>query len=476
MFINAKDFPRTHIETARVCIFGSGPAGMTLAHELAEAGIDVLLVEAGGEEVEDASQALYQGAVLGDEYFDLEYARLRYFGGTSGHWGGICRPLDPSDFQENPVAPGTGWPIASDALLPYLKPAAEVLEIPGIFNDQALGDTLRRTKFEYSPPVRFGEKYRPYADSSENLRVVLNTALTNLTSDAGRIQSATVQTMQGTRWTIEADYFVLCAGGIENSRLLLWINEQNDRKIIRNHDGIGRYWMEHFTMSVAEVIADADALGPDEEGQARFALSPAAQRENGVLNASFEVNPNAYTGTRALIADLLCIAPKLGQRLMGDKKLVCGARIMGYWEQAPTADNRVALGDEKDALGIPKVVLHWQRSGIDRKTIARSVQALAQAFADLDIGRVRLFDWVLDDNLPLPADGVIASWHHMGGTRMSADPATGVVDANLRVHDQDNLYIGGSSVFASGGFANPTLTIVQLSLRLADHLKKQLSV
>ncbi|WP_289042426.1 GMC family oxidoreductase [uncultured Aliiroseovarius sp.] len=474
MFIDATDFPQGHVEAARVCVIGSGPAGMTLALDLAKAGHDVLLVEAGGEEVEDASQALYQGTVVGDEYFDLEYARLRYFGGTSGHWGGICRPLDAADFQKNPAAPGTGWPITADALAPYLKPAADVLEIPGDFDDQALGDTLRRTEFEHSPPVRFGEKYLPPARESDTLRVVLNTALTNLTTDAGRIQSATVQTMQGAQWVIEAEYFILCAGGIENSRLLLWANEQNDRKIIRNHDLIGRYWMEHFTMSIAEVIADADALAPDEDGVARFALSHDFQRDNGILSASFEVNPTAYTGTRALIADLLCIAPKLGQRLMGDKKLVCGSRIIGHWEQAPDADNRVALGDEKDGLGIPRVVLHWQRTGIDRTTIARSVQGLAQAFADLDIGRVRLYDWVLDDSLPLPTEGTIASWHHMGGTRMSADAATGIVDADLKVHDQTNLYIGGSSVFPSCGFANPTLTIVQLSLRLADHLKGKL--
>ncbi|MCK8465077.1 GMC family oxidoreductase [Aliiroseovarius sp. S1339] len=476
MFINATDFPQGHIETARVCVFGSGPAGMTLAYDLAEAGVDVLLVEAGGEEVEDTSQALYQGTVVGDEYFDLEYARLRCFGGTSGHWGGICRPLDPFDFDENPGAPGTGWPIAADALAPYLNVAADILEIPAKFDDQALNDTLRRTDFEYSPPVRFGEKYLPYVEGHENLRVVLNTALTNLTSDADRIRSATVQTAQAGEWTIEADYFVLCAGGIENSRLLLWINDQNDQKIIKNHDIVGRYWIEHFTMTVAEVIADAEALGTDENDQAHFSLSHDFQKENGVLNASFEVNPSAYSGTKALIADLLCIAPKLGERLMGDKGLVCGSRVIGHWEQAPSPDNRVALGNEKDALGIPKVELHWQRTGIDRKTIARSVHALAQQFADLDIGRVRLFDWVQDDTLPLPADGVIASWHHMGGTRMSEDAQTGVVNANLKVHDQSNLYVAGSSVFPSGGMANPTLTIVQLSLRLADHLKGQMGV
>jgi choline dehydrogenase-like flavoprotein len=85
------------------------------------------------------------------------------------------------------------------------------------------------------------------------------------------------------------------------------------------------------------------------------------------------------------------------------------------------------------------------------------------------IGRVRLDPWVLGQG-SFPADDEVKGNHHMGGTRMHRDPARGVVDANCKVHGLSNLYVGGSSVFPSGGAANPTLTIVQLALRLADHL------
>lgn len=477
MFIDASKFPAGHVERARICIFGSGPAGMTLAQSLAKDEIDVLLVEAGGLEFEAESQALYEGTVIGDEYYDLDFARLRYFGGTSGHWAGYCRPLDAHDFEENPAVPHTGWPIGRDALDPYLKGAAEILEIPNDFDDRELSGNLDRTVFHVSPPVLFGEKYLDEAQTSETLRVVLNTAVINMTPQGGRVRSATVQTMRGEAWTIEADYFVLCTGGIENSRLLLWFNEQNDRKLIKNHDILGRYWMERPTVSVGEAIIKTEDDDIFDDGQAYFALSGAFQKVHGVLNAGFNLEPQAYKGRNELAADLFCLAPKLSQWVLGEERnLVCGARIEVQWEQAPDPENRVALGEEKDALGIPRVVLYWRKSALDRKTVAASTIALAEEFAKLDIGRIRLFDWIDDDNLPIPiaAGRWMAAFHHMGGTRMSTTPASGVIDTDLRVHDLDNLYVGGSSVFPSVGYANPTLTIVQLSLRLADHLRGRL--
>lgn len=102
MFVAADAFEDGHVERARTCVFGSGPAGLTLARTLAERGEDVLMIEAGGAEWEYESQELYQGQVVGDPYFLLEDCRLRVFGGTSGHWGGYCRPLDAHDHGRDP--------------------------------------------------------------------------------------------------------------------------------------------------------------------------------------------------------------------------------------------------------------------------------------------------------------------------------------------------------------------------------------
>jgi choline dehydrogenase-like flavoprotein len=147
-------------------------------------------------------------------------------------------------------------------------------------------------------------------------------------------------------------------------------------------------------------------------------------------------------------------------------------------EQAPNINSRVLLSDEEDRLGLKRVVLDWCLLPIDRRTIRKTVFAVAAYFARTGIGSVKLEDWLHDDEAPVPdvaTDPWLgAGWHHMGTTRMAAKPSEGVVDADARVHAIDNLYIAGSSVFATSGHANPTLTIVQLTLRLADHLAKKL--
>ncbi|MHA3980938.1 GMC oxidoreductase [Halovulum sp. GXIMD14794] len=492
MFLSATEFPDGHVERAQVCVIGSGPAGMTIAHSLAENGKNVLLLEAGGRDWDPDSQELYAGKVVGDPYFDLRDARLRMLGGTSGHWGGQCRPLDAHDFAIGAITPGADWPIGREALDPWLGPACELLEIPAEFPETELAPDLRRVTFHFSPPVRFGDKYYDYCERSQNLRVFLNSALVGLTPDEGpdgpRIRSAEIVSGQTggeatRRWSVEAETFVLCLGGIENSRLLLWANEQAGGSLVPNPDLIGRYWMEHFDGLVAEAVVSRNLVnqtGAEMESPAwrsqgselYFAMSEEFQRREGVLNATFLFLEQAYAGTKQLVADIMCVAPPIGRRLMGllERDLVCGARVQAMWEQAPDYDNRVALGTTTDPLGLPEVELHWRATETDRRTIETLTLGLAGRFAEADLGRMRPNDWIVRPERPMMLGSTPAHYHHMGGTRMSASPADGVVDSDLKVHGLGNLYVGGSSVFPSGGYVNPTLTIVQLALRLADHL------
>jgi choline dehydrogenase-like flavoprotein len=141
-------------------------------------------------------------------------------------------------------------------------------------------------------------------------------------------------------------------------------------------------------------------------------------------------------------------------------------------EQAPNRESRVRLNGTVDRLGVPMVDLDWRTSEQDRTSLRAHALSLAATLADAGVGRV-LFPAVPDE-VPW-IDGVGGGWHQMGTTRMSRDPSTGVVDGNCRVHGVPNLYVAGSSVFPSYGFANPTFTIIALSLRLADHLAERLS-
>jgi choline dehydrogenase-like flavoprotein len=142
-------------------------------------------------------------------------------------------------------------------------------------------------------------------------------------------------------------------------------------------------------------------------------------------------------------------------------------------EQAPNPDSRVLLVQERDALGMRRVALDWRLAEIDHRTVRTVAQAIALELGRLGVGRLELGPWILDEGQSWP-DDLTPSHHHLGTTRMAADPRHGVVDRDCRVFGSGNLYVAGSSVFVTGGFANPTVNLVALTLRLAEHLRGQL--
>jgi choline dehydrogenase-like flavoprotein len=139
-------------------------------------------------------------------------------------------------------------------------------------------------------------------------------------------------------------------------------------------------------------------------------------------------------------------------------------------EQAPNPNSRVTLGSEKDAMGMPRVVFNWQLTELDKHSMRTYYKVLGQEMGRSGVGRVQLRDWLLSDDRTWPSF-LSGGWHHMGTTRMHTDPKQGVVDANCRVHGIGNLYVAGAAVYPTAGSANPTLTLVALSLRLSDHIR-----
>lgn len=477
MRLDTNGFGTGHTERATVCVIGSGPAGMSLAQALVSDGIDVILIEAGGEGWDNMSQDLFEADVVGDEYFDLTTARLRMLGGSSGHWGGISRPIAQATYAEETSNGVPGWPISYADLAPYEAGTNDILEVPGDFQDDELGPGIWRQDFQQSPPVLFGDKYLDLIDTSPRLRVALNSALVDLESDGSRITAATVLSDESRPWRIEADYFALCAGGIENSRLLRWINARQGEAIVANHDLIGRYWMEHLhSQPMHGLITDPQIQGFLAEGRTFLGLAP-LNDTGAPTGANFEIGFMRNPDTYSMLESILCVAPRLGNSMIRAfrRNLVCGAFMIAHSEQLPHAENRITLSEtDVDRIGIPRTVLHWRRMPQDHALLINGAERLAENFADADLGRLLMMDWTQRRRASIPTEPRTGAWHHMGGTRMSTSPEHGIVDADCRVHDQDNLYIGGSSVFSTGGHANPTYTIVQLALRLADHLSARL--
>jgi choline dehydrogenase-like flavoprotein len=145
-------------------------------------------------------------------------------------------------------------------------------------------------------------------------------------------------------------------------------------------------------------------------------------------------------------------------------------RLFLHSEQLPNPESRIRIGAERDGVGLPKTVVDWRLTAADKQSLRDTLTLLGQEVGRAGFARLRIDLPPGDDAWP---EDIRGNEHHMGTTRMSDDPKTGVVDANCRVHGTDNLYVAGSSVFPTGGAANPTLTIVALALRLADHLKSK---
>lgn len=450
-----------------VAIIGAGAAGITLALKLSAEGKKVALVEAGGLEWSDESQQIYDAKTVGDPYFELDVARLRFFGGSTNHWNGWCRTFEREDFNRGYLGNQYKWPIAFEELDQYRGEACEILEISSDFQDAPLSDSdIESISFNFSPPVRFGPKYFGELVANPIVNVFLNSNLIDVTYSGERLISIKIASYNGGSTSVISRNFVFAMGGIENSRYLLWLKSKYGNSFLADKSPIGSYWMEHPHFTLGHAIVDKRKVS-----ERFYSLSAQAQLDEGILNCGLRVEHLNDEGTKALIRDVLCLAPSLGESLvsLAGKNLVCGARFRAAWEQSPEIKNHISLDTEYDQFGIPKPILNWQKSVLDRKTLISSVQRFNEWLLRIDGGRIQLDSWILDHN-DYPIKDELAGYHHMGGTRMHASDEYGVVDANCKVYGSSNLYVAGSSIFTTGGHNNPTLPIVQFALRLADYL------
>lgn len=514
-----------------VCIVGSGVAGITLARRLLQAGHTVTILESGGFDYEDATAELNAGENVGEEYYRLDHARLRFFGGTAAIWGGRVAQLDPIDFKRRAWVPYSGWPISYGEMQPYYREARGVFglppEPPRIADMRASGvslpefdeDCLALKLWSFDrETTRF--TYESASDLQVHPRctVFTHATVTSVEANANgtRVASLVVRSLSGRRATVHARTYILAAGGIENPRLLLASRSLNPQGLGNEYDLVGRFFMEHPHARGGKAISARswnllNAFGRRHVANrqtlaALIGASEGLQNREGMLNTSLTIAPrqpagkSQFWGMRAYNRAKHDLAPTRRARnlWLGTKKAAAMAQsivdparpwllhklgsielaLLVRAEQAPNRDSRVTLSHENDALGMPRVALDWRMTDLDVHSVERLVHALGCEFERIGMGSVEPAGWLSEPDRqwrtdPLISAHPIGGYHHMGTTRMADDPQQGVTDAHGRVHGFANLYIAGSSLFPTSGWANPTLTIAALALRTADHIAAQ---
>ena len=444
-----------------ILIVGSGPAGCSLADRLSARGISCLIIETGRTDYDPAIQTAYTAMDTRGHFGDQHWAQhwIRAFGGTSMVWGGWCAPLDEQDFD--------AWPITRADLRPYYDQAADILKLDRVINSY---DAAYLPGFRFKPfrtvfgAMRFGEAYQSFLTQAGAVDVLLGVSVSGLQSNEARnrIVGVTLHQQDGTLREVslgEQQRLVLAAGGMGNAQLLLNPPPGSDTGIGNETDQVGRYLMEH-----PHYINTAALVG-------RRRLAPPQPPENFgeyVPNLLADRTTHAKIGGLSVAMELVereinpadRVERFLRDRYDGD---FVAYNINIRSEMPASPDNRVTLAPSRDPAGLPRLKTMCMAGSDTLRPIFSVLEALGQSVLNGDHGRVFIHNETLVSN---PSGG----GHTMGTTAMGNDPRISVVDRNCRVHRYANLYVAGSSVFTSGGSANPTLTLIALAARLADHL------
>jgi choline dehydrogenase-like flavoprotein len=407
-------------------------------------------------------------------------------------------------------------------------------DLPPLYQDPFIGDDVEIALWQGSPPTKFGDVYREDLETSPQVTVILDaTAIEIDTDEDGTVASGVqVASLSGNAFAVRARATILAAGAFESPRLLLASRRARPDGLGNENDLVGRYFMEHPHLVTARIkLFPASRTGrrelaaldrgftgararlalqrPSGARKAAYVISSTRQEAEQLLNFSTHlqtVSPvrredsEAYKAFKLTINNLRSPRRFFNQVRSGSlpdgTKGVVGRLIRGtpeiatlvyrealqrprelalytQSEQAPNPDSRMTLDHtETDRLGVPRIKLDWRLSRVDKESVVRSQQIIGERLEKAGVGQLEPMPAFLEDS---PDWGVAlrGGHHHLGTARASTDPGKGVVDAAGQVHTVRDLYVADSSVFPAGGYANPLLTIVAWSIRLADTVARR---
>jgi choline dehydrogenase-like flavoprotein len=504
-----------------VLVVGSGAAGMALAERLSQAGRPIVLLESGadlkaGSEPAVDVEDLNTGVNVGLPYVGLTDGRSRNFGGTTQLWHGQCTRLHEIDVEQRDWVPNSGWPITLAELDPYYRDAERWMQVSGKGYGASRWeehpdlaplawntDHLLHDFTEYTPKPMLGREHRPGLVANALVQVIVNATVARVLIVGERVSGVEVLGPDGRREQISGAQVVLCAGAIENARLLQ-LSDPDGIGVGTGRMHTGRYLQDHPTLSMGQVFATDYRVLQDryvalhKKNRRLFPkvrLAPSAQRRHGLLDATAvfvhehdepglaaarrlllgararRMPADPWPDVRTAIAGAPPVLRDTYRRYV--KGRATGARPSAVWlqvwlEQSPDPASRITLSSTPDSLGLPRAEVHWSINDQVLQTSRLLTRWIAEDLRRLGIAEVRELAPMQDDDAW--RSSVRDAFHPSGTTRMALRPEDGVLDPHLAVHAVAGLSVLGASVFPTAGYANPTLTIVALAFRLADRL------
>ena len=476
-----------------VCIVGAGPAGLSTALVLGEAGRSVLVLESGAPSLQSGPQELNDGDHEGEPYVGLARSRHRQVAGTVNMWnvpvhgenGAKYVPLSERDLAI--------WPIDWDELEPWYFEAQALCGL-GPFEYGAdfwatsdrrpfdlTGTALTSGVYQFGPKTRFTEELPRRLHELGGVTLQPATTVVGLTTDGVTPGPTSVNAVgaDGESFVIRSRAVVLACGAVENARLLLLAGFGSESP------WLGRGFMEHardFSLSMSpdspDLVTSASFydLHESEDGHligGRLALSDEALGGLQLPNASMTLFPRPRIDGSLLGRVRRRIGGRRGappsrygwSGTAEDGSTSKDFKVILNAEQRPHRANRIVLSDRTDRFGnrLPRLVLNW--SPEEQAQFDRLREVVAESLRSARLGRLQYVQGRHPD---------LSAHHHAGTTRMAVSPEDGVVDRDGRLFQSENFFVAGASVFPTAGFANPTLTIVAMAIRLARHIDQSL--
>ena len=483
----ADQLPQDILES-EYAIVGAGACGLSLASRLNGT---TVVIETGARGIDMQLQRAHHSVVSGWRT-NPDSVRVRAIGGATTRWTGRCIELDESDFEDRPWISNSTWPFRKADLQPWYEQAWDLLHVAPEADDHVLArhdkaglygreQSLRPCVWWYSYTgrrqyLRFAAEFRATFDLPGK-QLIYAADVVAIDNDGRQVTALKLRDRSGRELTVKARHFILAAGCVNNVNLMLHTDRKAPELTAEVRDWLGRGFMQHLRAHCGDVVQTPwqfrslqrrlNVFPRPDRGfhEVGLAIDPAHARDREIGNAAAFLQ---YT-PRWPANPLALVQPAIG-KLRGRVTIFPrgSARLVVDGEQQVSRESRITLDRSVGPNGMHRSNVDWKVSGADTRTVIEMARATCAWLKRADLGDLRLSPSLSDETID--PNAIVDSNHPLGGTRMSARPADGVVDPDGRVHGTANLWVLGGSAFATGGHGNPTLTMVALALRLAARL------